>query len=160
MTTGTMRLRELTIRYSVKKDGDGVPVAVARRVTTAKECAEVFGALLQDQSTEVFGILCLSTKLQVIAFHEVSRGSLDSTLVHPREVFKAAILANASAIVLAHNHPSGDPTPSADDLVLTARLVEAGSILGIDVLDHIVIGDGRWISFVDLGRLRPFHRAA
>jgi hypothetical protein len=84
MTTGTMRLRELTIRYAVKKSGDGLPVAVARRVTCAKDCAEACCALLQDQASEVFGILCLSTKRQIIAYHEVSRGALDSTLVHPR----------------------------------------------------------------------------
>jgi DNA repair protein RadC len=155
-----MRLRELTIRYAVKKSGDGLPVAVARRVTCAKDCAEACCALLQDQASEVFGILCLSTKRQIIAYHEVSRGALDSTLVHPREVFKAALLANASAIILMHNHPSGDPTPSADDLALTARLVSAGSVLGIDVLDHIVIGDGRWTSLVELGRLQPCARAA
>ena len=159
MTTGTMRLRELTIRYSLKKDGDGRQVAVTRRVTTVKGAAEAFVALIQDQSSEVFAILCLSTKRQVIAYHEVSRGTLDSTLVHPREVFKAAMLANASAIILAHNHPSGDPTPSADDLVLTSRLVTAGEVLGIDVLDHIIVGDGCWTSLVELGRLHP-HRVA
>jgi DNA repair protein RadC len=89
----------------------------------------------------------------VIGYYEVSRGTLDSTLVHPREVFKAAILANAAAIILTHNHPSGDPTPSPDDLALTQRLVQAGQIIGIDVLDHVIVGDGRWTSFVELGRL-------
>ena len=78
---------------------------------------------------------------------------LDSTLVHPREVFKAAMLANAAAIVLAHNHPSGDPTPSPDDMALTRRLVDAGRLIGVDVLDHIVIGDGRHVSFRERGWL-------
>ena len=86
-----------------------------------------FAAVLQDQPSEVFAILCLSTKHRVIGYHEVSRGTLDTALVHPREVFKAAILANAAAIILTHNHPSGDPTPSADDVALTQRLVQAGS---------------------------------
>ena len=153
MTTGMMRLKELTIKYSVKKDGDGRPVAVGSRVGTPRECAAAFCSVLQDEPSEVFGILCLSTKHRVIAYHEVSRGSLDSTLVHPREVFKAAILANAAAIILTHNHPSGDPTPSPDDFALTQRLVQAGQIIGIDVLDHVIVGDGRWISFVELGRL-------
>ena len=112
-----------------------------------------FAAGLQDQPSEVFAILCLSTKHRVIGYHEVSRGTLDTALVHPREVFKAAILANAAAIILTHNHPSGDPTPSADDLTLTQRLVEAGRLLGIDVLDHIVIGDGMWVSIMELGRI-------
>lgn len=153
MATGMMRLRELTIRYTVKKDGAGKPVAVDRRVGTPSECAAAFNAMLHDEPAEVFGILCLTTKHRVIAYHEVSRGSLDATLVHPREVFKAAILANAAAIILTHNHPSGDPTPSPDDVVLTQRLVGAGELLGIDVLDHVIIGDGRWVSFRELGRL-------
>ena len=98
-------------------------------------------------------MLCLSTKHRVIAYHEVSRGTLDSTLVHPREVFKAALLANAAAIVVSHNHPSGDPSPTMDDLEVTTRLVAAGEILGIVVLDHIVVGDGRYFSFKEAGRL-------
>jgi DNA repair protein RadC len=141
MTTGTMR-RELTIRHTVKKDDARQAVTVGRRVGTPKERAEAFAAVLQNQPSEVFAILCLSTKHLVIGYHEVSRGTLDTALVHPREVFKAAILANAAAIILTHNHSSGDPTPSADNLALTQRLVEAGRLLGIDVLDHIVIGDG------------------
>ena len=98
-------------------------------------------------------MLCLSTKHRVIAYHEVSRGTLDSTLVHPREVFKAALLANAAAIVVSHNHPSGDPSPTIDDLEVTTRLVATGEVLGIPVLDHIVIGDGRYFSFKECGRL-------
>ena len=153
MTTGTMRLRELTIRYSLKSDAEGQPVIVGRRVGTPHECAAALTAVLQDQPSEVFAILCLSTKHRVIAYHEVSRGTLDTALVHPREVFKAALLANAAAIILAHNHPSGDPAPSTDDYTLTQRLVEAGQLLGVDVLDHIVIGDGRYTSFKEIGRM-------
>jgi DNA repair protein RadC len=102
MTTGPATLRELTIRYSVKKDGDGQPITVGSRVTTAAECAAVVRSLLHDEPSEVFAILCLSTKHHVLAYREVSRGTLDGTLVHPREVFKAAILANAAAIILTH----------------------------------------------------------
>ena len=98
-------------------------------------------------------MLCVTTKHRVIAYYEVSRGTLDATLVHPREVFKAAILANAAAIVVAHNHPSGDPTPSIDDLALTARLKQAGEVLGIPVLDHIILADGRSVSMKQIGRL-------
>jgi len=72
---------------------------------------------------------------------------------HPREVFKAALLANAAAIILTHNHPSGDPTPSADDMALTRRLAEAGTLIGVEVLDHIIVGDGRYFSFREGGRL-------
>lgn len=147
MQTNTMRLRELTVRYSVKKAGDGDSIAVGRSLCTPKDAATLLQELLQDEPSEVFGMLCLTTKHRVIAYHEVSRGTLDSTLVHPREVFKAAVVANASAIVVAHNHPSGDPTPTPDDIAVTRRLVATGDLLGIAVLDHIVVGEGCYYSF-------------
>ena len=153
MQTDTITLRELTIRYTVKTDAAGEPIVVGRKVSTPTDCAAVFTTMLQDQASEVFAILCLSTKHRVLAYHEVSRGCLDSTLVHPREVFKAALLANAAGIVLAHNHPSGDATPSPDDMALTRRLVDAGRLLGVDVLDHIVIGESRYTSFRERGWL-------
>src|SRR5437773_1629885 len=147
MQTQTMKLRELTVRYSVKRDGAGQAVMVGRSLTSPRDSAAALVALLQDEPTEVFAILCLTTKHRVIAYHEVSRGTLDSTLVHPREVFKAALLANAAAIIVCHNHPSGDPTPTADDVEVTRRLVAAGQVVGIEVLDHVVVGDGRYYSF-------------
>ena len=153
MQTGTTRLRELTVRYSVKKTDAGQPVIVGQAMNTPRESALALMTALQDQPGEIFAILCLSTKHRVIAYHEVSRGTLDATLVHPREVFKAALLANAAAIILTHNHPSGDPSPSADDVQLTRRLVDAGALLGVDVLDHIIVGDGRYYSFKEAGRL-------
>jgi len=153
MQTQTMRLRELTIRYSLKKDCDGQPVIVGRALTNPRDSASALVAMLQDEPAEVFAILCLTTKHRVIAYHEVSRGTLDSTPVHPREVFKAALLANAAAIIVCHNHPSGDPTPSVDDLDVTRRLVATGEVLGIEVLDHIVVGDGRYYSFKEGGRV-------
>jgi DNA repair protein RadC len=118
-----------------------------------RDSAAALMAVLQDQPTEVFAILCLMTKHRVIAYHEVSRGTLDSTLVHPREVFKAALLANAAAIIVAHNHPSGDPTPTADDIQVTRRLLATGEVLGIDVLDHVIVGEGRYYSFKEGSRL-------
>jgi DNA repair protein RadC len=122
-------------------------------MNTPRESALALMTALQDQPGEVFAILCMSTKRRVIAYHEVSRGTLDATLVHPREVFKAALLANAAAIILTHNHPSGDPSPSADDVQLTRRLVDAGALLGVDVLDHIIVGDGRYYSFKEAVQL-------
>jgi DNA repair protein RadC len=83
----------------------------------------------------------------------VSRGTIDATLAYPREVFRAALLSNAARIIVAHNHPSGDPTPSPADRLLTARLVSAGEILGIPLADHLVVGDGTWVSFRNLGLL-------
>lgn len=153
MQTDTITLRELTIRYSVKADATGQPVVIGRTLSTPAASAAALAALLQDEPGEVFAILCLSTKHRVIAYHEVSRGTFDATLVHPREVFKAALLSNAASIILTHNHPSGDPTPSPDDHQLTRRLVDAGRLIGVDVLDHIIVGDGRYFSFREGGRL-------
>jgi DNA repair protein RadC len=126
---------------------------VGRSITSPRDSAAALVALLQDEPTEVFVILCLTTNYRVIAYHEVSRGTLDSTLVHPREVFKAALLANAAAIIVCHNHPSGDPTPTADDIEVTRRLAATGQVVGIEVLDHIVVGDGRYYSFKEGARL-------
>ena len=102
MQTDTITLRELTIRYSVKADATGQPVVIGRTLSTPAASAAALVALLQDEPGEVFAILCLSTKHRVIAYHEVSRGTLDATLVHPREVFKAALLSNAAWIILTH----------------------------------------------------------
>ena len=151
MQTDTIRLRELTVRYSIRKDGEGNSVAIGRAIMSHRDAAAAFSALLQDEPGEVFGMLCLTTKHRVIAYHEVSRGTLDSTLVHPREVFKAALLSNAAAVIVCHNHPSGDPTPTIDDTNVTQRLVAAGDLLGIPVLDHIVVVDGRYFSFKERG---------
>jgi len=93
------------------------------------------------QAEEVFSIVTLDTKNNVTGAFEVSRGALNDSIVHPREVFKRAILQNASSIALMHNHPSGDPKPSSEDLQITKRLEEAGKILGINILDHIIFGD-------------------
>jgi DNA repair protein RadC len=149
----TARLRELTLRYSVRRDHDGQPLTLGPCLCTPCDAAALLTSILQDEPAEVFGMLCLTTKNRVIAYHEVSRGQLDASIVHPREVFKVAILANAASIILAHNHPSGDPTPSIDDIQLTRRLVNAGELLGIAVCDHIVIGDGVHVSLRDVGHI-------
>lgn len=146
MQTHTPRLRELTLTYRIRRNDDGEPLRLGSPVITPAKAAEILTPLLADQPSEVFGILCLTTKHCVIGYHEVSRGVLDATLVHPREVFRIAILANAAAVIVAHNHPSGDAKPSPDDLQLTRRLVDAGTILGIPVLDHIVIADSGFVS--------------
>ena len=153
MQTETMKLRELTVRYSVKRTDTGQAVLVDRNINSPRDSAAALMVVLQDQPTEVLAILCLNTKHRVIAYHEVSCGTLDSTLVHPREVFKAALLANTAAIIVSHNHPSGEPSPTLDDFDVTRRLETAGEVLGIPVLDHIVIGDRRYFSFKESGRL-------
>jgi DNA repair protein RadC len=104
-------------------------------------------------ATEQFGIILLDTKHRVIRAAVLSVGSLNTAAVEPREVFRAAALAGAAAIIAFHNHPSGDPSPSAADEELTRRLVAAGVIMGIDVVDHIILGDVRYCSFKEMGRL-------
>jgi DNA repair protein RadC len=104
-------------------------------------------------AVEQFGIVMLDTKHRMIRVKVVSMGSLDTAVVHPREVFREAAAVSAAAIVLFHNHPSGDPTPSGEDLVLTQRMLRAGDIMGIDVIDHLILADQRYYSLVEAGRL-------
>lgn len=113
--------------------------------------ADVFrrmGPRLRDLPQEEFHALLLNTRHRVIREVAVTRGILDASLIHPREVFRQAVVEGAAGIILVHNHPSGDPTPSAEDRAVTRQLGEAGRALGIPVLDHIVIGDGGWASAV------------
>lgn len=109
-------------------------------------CQRRFARLATDTKQEEFHIVTLDTKNQVIDTHQITVGTLDASLVHPREVFRAAIKDAASSIILVHNHPSGDPTPSKEDHAVTNRLTECGKTLGIDVLDHIIIGHPRSVS--------------
>jgi len=103
-------------------------------------CQRRFARLTEDAKQEEFHVVTLDTKNQVIDTHQVTVGTLDASLVHPREVFRVAIKDAASSVILVHNHPSGDPTPSREDHQVTDRLTESGKLLGIDVLDHIVLG--------------------
>ncbi len=124
-----------------------------RQVRDAKAVYEAFRAHFDPMDREQFLAVILDGRNQVIGFNLVAIGTLTSALVHPREVFKAAILANAAAIILVPNHPSGDPEPSAEDKALTTRLKDAGEILGIRILDHVVIGDSRFRSLSEEGLL-------
>lgn len=110
------------------------------------DAAAVLREVIGDYDRETFAVLLLDTKNHLIAVHIASIGLLDSAPVHPREIFKAAILANARAVILGHNHPSGDPQPSAQDIRVTRLLAEAGRVLEIRVLDHIIVGDGTHLS--------------
>lgn len=110
--------------------------------------------LLADADREMMVLVCLDRKGQPTHMQTVSIGTLSSSLVHPREVYKAAILSNSGSIILAHNHPSGDPTPSRQDIEVTNRMKEAGELLGIELMDHIIIGhDDRYVSLKSTGRL-------
>jgi DNA repair protein RadC len=106
-----------------------------------------------SKPVEQFGLVMLDTKHRLLRTSVISVGTLDSSPAHPREIFREAASASAAAIVLFHNHPSGDPTPSRDDVDLTRRLVQAGELMGIDVLDHVILADTRYFSFREAGRL-------
>ena len=115
----------------------------------SKEVFDHFHSRLRDERKEYFYALHMDNKNRVIREDLVSIGSLSTSIVHPREVFKPAIRESATGIILAHNHPSGDPTPSVDDISTTKRLKKVGLVVGIDVMDHIIIGDGTYVSFVE-----------
>lgn len=123
----------------------------AALVTKPQDAADLLMEELRHLREEHFVVLFLNTKNRVIGRQTLSIGSLNASIVHPREVFRAAIRRSSASILCAHNHPSGDPTPSPEDLQLTRRLAEAGELVGIELLDHIVIGDNRFVSLKELG---------
>ncbi|MCI5688332.1 DNA repair protein RadC [Anaerovoracaceae bacterium 42-11] len=115
-------------------------------ITGSEDIARLFMEELRYQKKEHFKSVLVNTKSEIIAVDAVSVGELSSTVIHPREVFQLAIRKSAAAVIFIHNHPSGDPTPSSQDIETTKRLIEAGKLLGIRVLDHVIIGDGRYVS--------------
>jgi DNA repair protein RadC len=121
------------------------------RIGSAADVYARCAPALRDLVQEEFRLLLLNTQHGILREITVTRGTVDGSLIHAREVFRPAIAESASSVILVHNHPSGDPTPSPDDLRVTLQLVEAGRILGIHVLDHVVVGDGRYVSFVERG---------
>ena len=118
--------------------------AQAPRIRGPEDVHRRMAPQLRDLQHEEFHALLLNAQHSVIQEVLVTRGILDASLIHPREVFRAAVVGGAAAVILVHNHPSGDPTPSAEDRAVTRQLVEAGRVVGIPVLDHVVIGGGRW----------------
>jgi len=122
-----------------------------RSVKSPEDAYHLFKSFLEEADREYFVVACLDTKNQPTAINICHVGSLNSSIVHPREVMKAAILANSASILVAHNHPSSDPTPSREDIEVTKRLQEAGKIIGIDVLDHIIIGEEKFVSLKEKG---------
>jgi len=123
------------------------------RIRSPGDVYRWFAPRLADLPAEEFHVLALDSQSAVLRDLLVTRGILNSSLVHPREVFRGAIAEAAAGIILAHNHPSGDPTPSADDRAVTRQLVEAGRILDLPVYDHVVVGQGRYVSFSEAGWL-------
>ena len=124
-----------------------------RKISSPKDAYEMIKEQLEGLDREQFIIACLNTKNEPTNITVVSVGSLNKAIVHPREVFKTAILSNAASIMAFHNHPSGETTPSQQDIQLTSRLYEAGELLGIKLLDHLIIGDGTFTSLKEKGYL-------
>jgi DNA repair protein RadC len=121
------------------------------RIRGPRDVYDLCAPSMRDLSQEEFRVLLVNTQHAVVREIVVTRGTLDASIVHPREVFRAAITESAAAMILVHNHPSGDPVPSAEDRDVTRQLAEAGRLIGIPVLDHVVVGDGRYVSFVEAG---------
>ena len=134
---------ELGRRVATEPDGDD------DRVRGPADVFRRMGPRLRDLPQEEFHALLLNTRHRVVREVLVTKGILDASLIHPREVFRAAVAEGAAGLILVHNHPSGDPMPSAEDRAVTRQLVEAGRLLGIPVLDHVVVGRGRWRSVME-----------
>jgi DNA repair protein RadC len=140
MTNETQKMYRIPV-VKVMMVKDSSQASTVRQVKCPEDAASLAQAFLAGVDREHFIVLLLDTKNKVTGINTVSIGSLNSSIVHPREVFKPAIIANAAGIILAHNHPSGDPTPSREDIEVTRQLIEAGKLLQIPVLDHVVLGD-------------------
>ena len=147
-TATIMAAVELGLRLAQKPSSDRFIIR------TPEDVAEYAMPRLRYEQKEHFAIMLLDTKNHVLSFPDISIGSLNASIVHPREVFRCAVSNCASSIVLVHNHPSGDPTPSREDIQVTSRLVKAGQILDIEVLDHIIIGDNKYTSLKEQGMLK------
>jgi len=131
-------------------------VTPGERVGSSSDVYSTFWPMMVAERTEIFSCALLDSKLRLIATEMISKGTLTASIVHPREAFRPAIRRSASGIIFAHNHPSGDPFPSDEDRSITSRLEEAGRIVGIPLLDHVIIGSGGdYYSFADSGALEP-----
>ena len=140
--------------YKIAMIRDGSVCADRTVVSSSRDLSPLLSDYFMYHDREEMLAVLLDAKHKIIGLHTVSIGSATFAIVHPRETFKAAIVGHAVALILAHNHPSGDPTPSQEDRALTKRLREVGELVGIPVLDHLVIGDGgRYVSFADRGEL-------
>lgn len=147
-----MKIREVYTRYRKSR----VPLLEGESFRSSTQIFKAF----RDQflePVEVFRVVYLDGKNRMLCFEEIGRGTLTSCLVHPREVFSTAVRLRCAGIIAIHNHPSGDPAPSAEDIQITKRLQEAGQILGIRLLDHLIVGEHRYFSFADQG---PVHMEA
>ncbi|WP_251029043.1 RadC family protein [Bacillus sp. ISL-40] len=139
------------IKQEIRESSEPFAQYVIRSPEDAQKLAASY---IADEDREVLLVMMLNTKNQVVGLHRAHVGSLNASIVHPREVMKCAILNNAASIIVSHQHPSGDPTPSKEDIEVTKRLAEAGRILGIEVLDHVIVSHtGKHVSLKEKGYL-------
>jgi DNA repair protein RadC len=150
---GEAKAAQLKAALELGKRALAGPLTKGAKITSSRDLFTHYHPTLRELRHEVFKVILLDAKHAILRDATVSEGSLTLSIVHPREVFTLAVKESAAAVIFLHNHPSGDPTPSQEDHVLTARLVSAGEVLGIRVLDHLVVGDGRYVSFADQGWL-------
>lgn len=152
--TRTIRFKQIKAVYETLTVKEHVAsyLRTGMRYTAPAQVYETFSFLMRE-TKEMFLTLHLDGKNRVVCVDQVSVGSLNQSIVHPREVFKSACLSNCASLLLIHQHPTGDPSPSQEDIAITRRLKEAGELMGIKVLDHIIVGDGEYLSFVERGLL-------
>ena len=154
---GPAKAAQLKAAVELGRRSLAAPLSTGTRISSSADLFKHFHPILRDRKQELFKVVLLDAKNTVIKETTVSEGTLTLSLVHPREVFGSAVRESAAAVIFLHNHPSGDPSPSPEDRHLTDRLAEAGRLLGIPVLDHVIIGDGRYVSFADQGWLKGQH---
>ena len=150
---GPAKAAEIQALFELARRFSRQEIRPGERFTSSSDIYEHYHEKLRDRKKEVFISLLLDSKNRLIREVQVSEGSLNASIVHPREVFAPVVRESAAAVLFVHNHPSGDPTPSREDIDLTERLSAAGKLMGVRVLDHIIIGSGSYVSFCDRGLL-------
>ena len=146
-----VRFKVIKAIYEKLKIKEGTAEYAAGAISSAQTVYSLF-SFLKNETKEHFIALHLDTKNRILCIDRVSVGTMTNSLIHPREVFKTALLSSAASLLLIHNHPSGDPTPSRDDISITEKLKGAGELMGIALLDHVIIGDG-YVSLKEKGYL-------
>jgi len=148
---GKVKAAKLAAAFEIARRLASAPKDDTAPIRTPNDVARRYGAQLRDLQQEVFMVLCLSSSNKIIQERTITKGLLNSSLTHPREVFREAILENAASVILLHNHPSGNKEPSREDIQITKQLVEAGKIIGIEVHDHIIIAGDDYTSMMERG---------
>lgn len=150
---GTAKATQILAAVELGRRTLGAEVAPRRAFGSPRDVAAFLLPRFSAREVEQFGVVLLDSRHRLVRAQALTVGTLDCSVVHPRDVFRTALEANAASVVVFHNHPSGDPTPSPEDEALTRRLAAAGTLLGVDVLDHLVLADASYFSFREAGRL-------